>query len=212
MNPYKTIKYCAESEFIEKKSRFIGIGKPLETEKEALAFLEETRARHRGAAHHCWAYILGSNKGIMRYSDDGEPGGTAGLPIITVMKSFDVTNCMVIVVRYFGGILLGAGGLLRAYTKGAGDALRKCEIVAMKLSQRLTVTVGYSHWPKVSYFLSTAPAINEGIEYLENVRINLIVQDKDFESVKTNILRVTDGRAGLTKVDNLLYPWSIDIV
>ncbi len=209
MNPYKTLKHFAESDFIEKKSRFIGIGKPLETETEALSFLNEIRAQHRSAAHHCWAYILGSNKGIMRYSDDGEPGGTAGLPIISVMKSFNVTNCMIVVVRYFGGVLLGTGGLLRAYTRGAGDALKKCGFVEMKLSQRLSIAVSYSNWQKLTYYISSAPVITEQIEYLEIVKVNLIVQAKDLELVTANIQKVTDGRTKISNGEQLLYPWDV---
>jgi hypothetical protein len=123
LKPYKTLLKAADGEFIVNKSRFIGYGCPCETEEEALAFLASIRTKHKDATHNCYAYIIGPNMGIMRYSDDGEPGGTAGMPIIEVMKARGVTNCAVVVTRYFGGILLGAGGLVRAYSQGAATAL-----------------------------------------------------------------------------------------
>ena len=114
LKPYKTLLRDAQDEFIVNKSRFIGHGRPCETEEEALAFLAEMRAKYKDATHNCYAYIIGPNMGVMRYSDDGEPGGTAGMPIIEVMKARGVTNAAVVVTRYFGGVLLGAGGLVRA--------------------------------------------------------------------------------------------------
>ena len=119
LKPYKTLLRDAQEEFIVNKSRFIGHGRPCEREEAALAFLSEMRAKYKDATHNCYAYIIGPNMGVMRYSDDGEPGGTAGMPIIEVMKARGVTNCAVVVTRYFGGVLLGAGGLVRAYSQGA---------------------------------------------------------------------------------------------
>ena len=120
---YKTLRAENSAEFVINKSRFIGYGCPCETEEEALAFLARIRQKHKDATHNCYAYIIGLNSGIMRYSDDGEPGGTAGMPIIEVMKARGVVNCAVVVTRYFGGILLGAGGLVRAYAQGSKAAL-----------------------------------------------------------------------------------------
>ena len=123
MNPYRTLRQSASDEFIINKSRFIGYAAPCETEAEALAFLQSIRTKHKDATHNCYAYIIGQNAGIMRYSDDGEPGGTAGLPMMEVLKHQGVVNCCCVVTRYFGGVLLGAGGLVRAYTQGAVVAL-----------------------------------------------------------------------------------------
>ena len=118
MKPYKTVRQAASDEFIINKSRFIGYASPAEAEEEALAFLQSIRQKHKDANHNCYAYVIGLNAGIMRYNDDGEPGGTAGLPIMEVLKARGVVNVCVVVTRYFGGILLGAGGLVRAYTQG----------------------------------------------------------------------------------------------
>ena len=120
---YRTVRQAASDEFIVNKSLFIGHAAPCETEEAALQFLRKIRDEYRDATHNCYAYVIGENAGIMRYSDDGEPGGTAGLPMMEVLKQRGVVNCCVVVTRYFGGVLLGAGGLVRAYTKGCAIAL-----------------------------------------------------------------------------------------
>ena len=122
--PFKTLRLAASDEFIIHKSRFIGYASPAQTEEEALAFLQSIRMKHKDATHNCYAYVIGRNAGVMRYSDDGEPGGTAGLPMMEVLKAQGVVNCCVVVTRYFGGVLLGAGGLVRAYTQGCAAALK----------------------------------------------------------------------------------------
>ena len=119
---YKTIARRCEARFIEKKSEFIGYLCPVQTEEQAVAFIEEIRAMHRKATHNCYAYILRENNAA-RHSDDGEPGGTAGVPIYEVLRKEGLTDVCCVVTRYFGGVLLGAGGLVRAYTKGAKDAV-----------------------------------------------------------------------------------------
>ena len=120
MTEYYIPTRAAESEFVEKRSRFIGYIKPVETEAEARAFVEEIKKRHYDARHNCWCYLLREG-GVVRYSDDGEPQGTAGQPMLGVFEKEGITDLVCVVTRYFGGILLGTGGLLRAYTKGAKD-------------------------------------------------------------------------------------------
>ena len=131
VNSYITVRSEASDEIVIQKSRFIGYAAPCETEDEALAFLRKIRDRHRDARHCCYAYVIGINAGIMRYSDDGEPGGTAGMPMMDILKSEKAVNCCVVVVRYFGGILLGTGGLVRAYTQGCKTALQAAGLVRM---------------------------------------------------------------------------------
>ena len=138
MNPYRTLRQFASDEFIINKSRFIGYAAPCETEAEALAFLQSIRTKHKDATHNCYAYIIGQNAGIMRYSDDGEPGGTAGLPMMEVLKHQGVVNCCCVVTRYFGGVLLGAGGLVRAYTQGAVVALKAAPLLPIPVRSRLS--------------------------------------------------------------------------
>ncbi|MER2054786.1 MAG: YigZ family protein, partial [Clostridia bacterium] len=137
IDSYITVREEASDEVVIMKSRFIGYVAPCETEEDALAFLRRIKEKHRDARHHCYAYVIGLNAGVMRYSDDGEPGGTAGLPMMDVLKNAGAVNCCVVVVRYFGGVLLGTGGLVRAYTLGCKIALESAGLVRMELSDVL---------------------------------------------------------------------------
>ena len=197
--PYKTLRQSASDEFIINKSRFIGYGSPAQTEEEALAFLKGIREKHKDATHNCYAYVIGRNAGIMRYSDDGEPGGTAGLPIMEVLKAQGVVNCCVVVTRYFGGILLGAGGLVRAYTQGCVTALKASGVVVMEPSQQYLCEVGYPLWDKVQYALKSLPVQLVGSEFTTAVTFTLLVREKDAQQVLDTLIRVTDG-----KVETLL--------
>ena len=136
MTEYYIPTRAAESEFVEKRSRFIGYIKPVETEAEARAFVEEIKKRHYDARHNCWCYLLREG-GVVRYSDDGEPQGTAGQPMLGVFEKEGITDLVCVVTRYFGGILLGTGGLLRAYTKGAKDALDAAGVSVVRRWVRL---------------------------------------------------------------------------
>lgn len=192
--PYKTLRQSASDEFIINKSRFIGYGSPAQTEEEALAFLKGIREKHKDATHNCYAYVIGRNAGIMRYSDDGEPGGTAGLPIMEVLKTQGVVNCCVVVTRYFGGILLGAGGLVRAYTQGCVAALKASGVVVMEPSQQYLCEVGYPLWDKVQYALKSLPVQLLGSEFTTAVTFTLLVREKDAQQVLDTLTRVTDGK------------------
>ena len=207
MKPYKTLLKAASEEFIVNKSRFIGHGAPCETEEEALAFLARIRQKHKDATHNCYAYIIGLNSGIMRYSDDGEPGGTAGMPIIEVMKARGVVNCAVVVTRYFGGVLLGAGGLVRAYAQGSKAALNAAGVVVMEKSAHHLVEVDYSTWQRLEYFLRSAPVIIEHTEFGASVVCTLIMRSRDEEALLAEITRVTDARAETLPDGELYYPW-----
>ena len=207
MKPYKTLLKAASEEFIVNKSRFIGHGAPCETEEEALAFLARIRQKHKDATHNCYAYIIGLNSGIMRYSDDGEPSGTAGMPIIEVMKARGVVNCAVVVTRYFGGVLLGAGGLVRAYAQGSKAALDAAGVVVMEKSTRHLVEVDYSTWQQLEYFLRSAPVIIEHTEFGASVVCTLMVRKRDEEALLAEITRVTDARAETLPDGELYYPW-----
>lgn len=204
---YKTLREEGSAEFIIHKSRFIGYGCPCETEEEALAFLSRIRQKHKDATHNCYAYIIGLNAGIMRYSDDGEPSGTAGMPIIEVMKARGVVNCAVVVTRYFGGVLLGAGGLVRAYAQGSKVALDAACVVLMEKSARHLVEVDYSTWQRLEYFLRSAPVCIEHTEFGASVVCTLMVRKRDEASLLAEITRVTDGTAETLPDGELYAPW-----
>lgn len=156
---YKTVKMGAYGEFTEKKSRFIGYCKPVATEEEAIDFVNAVRAKHADATHNCYAYIVRENN-IMRYSDDGEPAGTAGMPILDVLRKEDITDTAVVVTRYFGGTLLGTGGLVRAYTKGAQFGLDAAGLVEKLFCNIYSVKCDYSIMGALRY------AIEDDGEYI----------------------------------------------
>lgn len=188
---YKTLLKTGSQEIIINKSRFIGHGCPCETEEEALAFLNQIRERYRDASHNCYAYIIGLNSGIMRYSDDGEPGGTAGLPMMDVLRGTGVVNCCVVVTRYFGGVLLGTGGLVRAYTQGCKLALEAAEVVSMERTCHDLCEVPYSEWDKVTYALASLPAKAENVEFSTGISFTLMTRVKDRESVLESLMRAS---------------------
>ena len=173
---YITIREYGEDSFIEKKSEFIGYAKRVENEEEAKAFVAEIKSKHKQARHNCWAYIIGENMGIQRYSDDGEPQGTAGIPILEVMKKADITDCAVVVTRYFGGILLGTGGLTRAYTKGASIALKAGGIVEKVEGVNISLHLDYDMIGKVQYFCGQNNWHIEDTEYTDKVIVHILAE------------------------------------
>ena len=204
---YKTLKQEAHDEFIVNKSRFIGYACPCQTEEEALAFLKQIREKHRDATHNCYAYVIGENAGIMRYNDDGEPSGTAGMPMMEVIKARGVVNCCVVVTRYFGGILLGAGGLVRAYSHGCAIALNAAQVVKMQLSRRLLLDVPYPLWDKVSYAMKSLPLLVEDIAFGASVEATVLVRVSDLDEVTQKLTALTDAKAEWLELDELYYPW-----
>ena len=191
---YRTLRRASSDEFIINKSRFIGYAAPCTTEEEALAFLQSIRTRHKDATHNCYAYAIGRNMGVMRYSDDGEPGGTAGLPMMEVIKNQGVTDCCVVVTRYFGGVLLGAGGLVRAYTQGCVVALKAAQVVVMEPSRQYLCEVAYPLWDRVQHALRSLPVQLMGSEFTTAVAFTLLVREKDAENVLQTLTQLTDAR------------------
>ena len=151
LTEYRTITNFGQDEIIIEKSTFIGYAKPVTNEEEALAFIQEIKKKHRDATHNVPAYVLGENNEIQRCNDDGEPSGTAGVPVLEVLKKEDVRNVAVVVTRYFGGIKLGTGGLVRAYTKGAKIALEAAGIVRQVLYQVMSLSIEYTLLGSVRY-------------------------------------------------------------
>ena len=204
-----TVRSEASDEIVIQKSRFIGYAAPCETEDEALAFLRKIRDRHRDARHCCYAYVIGRNAGIMRYSDDGEPGGTAGMPMMDILKSEKAVNCCVVVVRYFGGILLGTGGLVRAYTQGCKTALQAAGLVRMELSTTIRCTVSYPLWNSVQYALQKMPVQTADVSYAEEVAFTLVTRKKDSETVETQLRNLTDGKLVCKPVSQIYHAWDL---
>jgi len=197
-------------ESVIKKSRFIGHGAPVASEEEALALLKEIRARHRDASHNCFAYIIGANQGIMRYSDDGEPGGTAGLPIIEVLKARVLTDCLVVVTRYWGGILLGAAGLTRAYAQGASQAVEAAGEALMEPTAVYMLEIPYPLLGRVEYYLKTARCAEVGREYAESITLELRVRGTDAAAMERDIIALSDGRIEPVWMQERYNAWPID--
>ena len=204
---YLTIRQSASDEIIIQKSRFICYASPAQTEEEALAFLSTIRARHKDASHNCYAYTIGRNHGIMRYSDDGEPSGTAGLPMMEVIKKADVCNCCCVVTRYFGGILLGAGGLLRAYTQGCAAGLKAAGIVRMIPTVTLLCEIPYPLWDRLQYHLKSMPVQLVSPEFTSAVGFTLLVREKDMESVQADLVSLTENRIVMLEDSTGYMPW-----
>ena len=170
---YTTIQKLAEAEIVEKRSRFIATVKPVKTEEEALAFLNELRQKYWNATHNVYAYIIEENQ-IMRYSDDGEPGGTAGLPVLDMLKKEGLTNLIVVVTRYFGGVLLGTGGLVHAYSKSAKAGVVAAGLLDMILCRRITLTCEYTLLGKLQNLIAKHPeVIVEEAVYTDKVELPL---------------------------------------
>lgn len=207
LKPYKTLMTEAQDEFIVNKSRFIGHGCPCETEEAALAFLARMRAQYKDATHNCYAYIIGPNMGVMRYSDDGEPGGTAGMPIIEVMKARGVTNCAVVVTRYFGGVLLGAGGLVRAYTQGAVAALNAAGVGVMHPTARYLMEISYPLLNRMDFFLKDEPVRVEDKTFTDVITYTLVVRCADEEGLLKRLTNLSEGTVSPLRYEEVYLAW-----
>lgn len=188
---YRTVAREAEITLIEKKSKFIARIRPVESREEAEAFIEEVRKEHWDATHNVPAYIIGMNQEIQKYSDDNEPSGTAGLPVLEVLKAHDVVNAAIVVTRYFGGILLGRGGLVRAYGGAAREALKAAGIVRMVPAREVGITVDYVHAGRIQNELLTQGIVLKDTEYLEKVTFHVLLLPQDQESLRQNIQELT---------------------
>ncbi|MBQ2678898.1 MAG: YigZ family protein [Firmicutes bacterium] len=181
LDKYRTITQNAQAEFVEKKSRFIAYVRKVSTEEEARAFIDEIKKKHWDATHNVFAYQVGENGEIQRFSDDGEPQGTAGMPVLNVLKGGDIRNTAIVVTRYFGGILLGTGGLVRAYGKAASLGIEAAGISEMVLMHEYEITADYSLFGKIEYYIQTEGFMIKGIEYTDKVRARVLMEP-EFES------------------------------
>lgn len=192
-------------EFIEKKSRFIGFIKRVETEEEALEFIDEKKSKYYDATHNTYAYIIGEKKNIQRYSDDGEPSGTAGVPMLEVLKKEDVTNVVTVVTRYFGGVLLGAGGLVRAYTKGVVEAINGGTKVLIKSMNRTEFTYDYTVHGAITNYLRTNgyKVIEENYTDMVSVTIDVDPEDK---KIFNDMNDMTSGSVEIKSLGEVILP------
>ena len=193
MKPYKSVKQCSEAEYTVNRSRFIGRCFPVDSEEAALCLLSDIRKRHWDATHNCFAYRIGETAAAARFSDDGEPGGTAGKPIMDVLTGKGLTNVLCVVTRYFGGILLGAGGLVRAYSKSAADAVTKAGMVSYLPGTILYITIDYSRYGTLEGFIR-ANAEVQNVVFAENVVVTAAVEDANLLKFMKEVTERSDGR------------------
>lgn len=203
---YKTIKELrATDEFEEKRSLFIGNVKRVETEAEARAFIDEIKSQHKQATHNVYAYIIGENMGIQRYTDDGEPQGTAGIPALEVIKKIGITDCAVVVTRYFGGVLLGTGGLTRAYTKGASIAIKAAGIVEKVRGLEINLIIDYELIGKLQYICGKNSWHIEDTEYTDKVKIKILCETSLLDVVEKELIEAANGKIVIEKSEEDIY-------
>jgi len=203
---YRMLKNYADTCFIEKKSKFISYVQPVYSEEAALQFLGSIRKKHYDATHNCYAYILGESMNVQRSSDDGEPSGTAGVPILEVLKKEELTNSIVIVTRYFGGILLGAGGLIRAYTEGATRGIKAAGILRVQPFSVHQLKMDYSFLSKLQYEIPRKNYIIENIEYLENVTMRVLTSLEHKNTFIEDIAGWTNGSITVESLGEQMLP------
>lgn len=196
---FKTINQRATTEVIEKKSRFIANVLPVNTEEEAISFISSIKKQYYDARHNCFAYIIGKDIPIIRFSDDGEPSGTAGKPILDVLQGEKLENVVVVVTRYFGGILLGTGGLVRAYKKATKEGILEAKIVEMDRYNEVFINVDYSFVGKIQYEITNNNYILIDTKYTDIVEFSLYIKCNIVDDVIKNIINLTNNTAKINK-------------
>ena len=197
LKEYKSLRNNAQKEIIIDKSIFIGTAQMIENENEALEFIQAMKKKYYDATHNVYAYVLGDDNNIQRFSDDGEPSGTAGIPVLEVLKKNDLRNICIVVTRYFGGIKLGKGGLVRAYGKGAVAALEASEIIWRRLYQIVEVNVDYTLLGMMQNQLKLDNYQIRDIRYDEMVHLEVYVLDSKTEDFRTKVIDWCNGKVDL---------------
>lgn len=194
MVTYQTVEKEAIAEFTEKRSRFIGCAKPVKTEEEAVAFINSVKSKNWNATHNVYAYSIREGQ-VKRYSDDGEPQGTAGIPVLDVLVKSGVVDTAVVVTRYFGGILLGAGGLVRAYSHGASIALEQAGVITMRTCLMAEVCCDYSQYGRLSVLIPESGGTVDHADFTDCVKISFHMSDEDMRAFEQKLADATSGQS-----------------
>lgn len=202
---YKIITSEGSGEIVEKKSRFIANVFCVENQEQAEAKIAEISKKYWDARHNCYAYVIGANSEITKCSDNGEPSGTAGKPILEVINGSGITNILIIVTRYFGGVLLGTGGLVRAYTQAAQAGLANCEVGEMVYAQKLTLEVGYNMINNVQYYLGQNDITISDSRYEANVQFDICVKEADIQRITDGLTQKCEGQITIIEDDKGYY-------
>lgn len=196
MQEYKTVEKEASDFFIEKKSKFIGYAKPVKTQEDALEFISKIKSKHWDATHNVYAYVLRENN-MQRYSDDGEPSGTAGVPVLDVMLKESLVDVCVVATRYFGGTLLGAGGLVRAYSHTSKIALEAAGIITMAQCSVMSAEVDYSFYDRLNILLSDFSAVILDTSFSDKVCVEFSVKENIVDLLNAKLIDVSNGKYAL---------------
>jgi uncharacterized YigZ family protein len=199
LEKYYTVKGYGENEIVIEKSRFICYVQRATTEEEAVQFIQEIKKKHWDATHNCSAYLIGEHDQIQKANDDGEPSGTAGVPMLEVLKKKGLKDTVVVVTRYFGGIKLGAGGLVRAYSKSVSEGLKAAGIVERRLMRVMHTKIDYTWLGKVENELRSSIYEIKDIHYLENVEIEVFVEEGQKQAFVEWMTELTNGKADINE-------------
>lgn len=202
---YKTVYEGGEGELVEKKSRFIATVRPVKTEEEANQFVEEMRKKYWDARHNCWAFILGERQEFKRCSDDGEPSQTAGKPMMDVLTGAGLTDVAVVVTRYFGGTLLGTGGLVRAYSGAVQEGLKNSTVITKYRGVKLSVTTDYNGVGKLQYLFGQKEIPILSAEYTDKVVFTVLVESSRIQEIKKAITEATSATAQMEESDPVYF-------
>jgi uncharacterized YigZ family protein len=202
---YKTIKGQAFEEYEEKKSVFIGSASRIENEEQAREFINNIKAKHREARHNVYAYCIGKNSEIQRYSDDGEPQGTGGIPVLEVIKKNNITDVVVVVTRYFGGVLLGAAGLVRAYSKAAALAVKEAGTIEKVNGLQFKIQLEYDLHGKVEYSFNKNHWQITDTEYSDKVVVSILCEKEKAEEIKASLIDITNNKFLLLEEEEGIY-------
>lgn len=202
---YQILYRGGQGELVEKKSRFIATTRPVETEEEAIAFIEEMKKKYWDANHNCSAYVIGERGQIQRCSDDGEPGQTAGRPMLDVLLGEGIRNICVVVTRYFGGTLLGTGGLVRAYSGAVQEGLRHSTVLEKHLGSRIEITTDYNGIGKIQYVAAQMGLATLDTAYTDKVVVTLMVPAAQVQELTHQVTEKTNGKAVIEETAALYY-------
>lgn len=205
MDGQKILYHGGEGEIVEKKSRFIATVRPVESEEEAVAFIASMKKKYWDATHNCSAFVIGETQTLQRCSDDGEPSGTAGRPMLDVLLGEKICNIAVVVTRYFGGTLLGTGGLVRAYAKAVQEGLKHCTVIEKKQGYLLGMQTDYSGIGKIQYLLGQKGLVITSSSYTDIVTLETLVPEEEKKKLVEDITEVTNGRTQFLKEEKVCY-------
>ncbi len=205
ISSYRVLLSGGEAEIVEKKSRFIATVRKCETEEEAVSFIEEIKKKNWNATHNCSAFVIGSRGELTRCSDDGEPGGTAGRPMLEVLLGEGIRNIAVVVTRYFGGTLLGTGGRVRAYSNAVKEGLKSCRKGLMRLGWEVVVSTDYNGIGKILYLLGQRGLEPAESSYTDSVTLKLLIPQDLAGELQKEMTEATNGRVGFERIKELYY-------